>query len=96
MHMRDTARASIFSLPHNTNALGGNSARSTVYSSGEDEPSASSPMLQPGPGRTGSHSRASALRHSTMYAEESEGDGSDSGKEGEDEGLRHRGHATAL
>lgn len=85
--MRDTARASLLSLPMGANTTGSNSARSTLYSRdgmGSDE--SHTPILQ----NTGN--RGSALKHQN-YAEDTDGyeyDNTAVVKERENDGLRYR------
>ena len=99
MHMRDTARQSIFSLPASQqHGAQGENFRSTVYSTGsaagsEDEPNSANPLLHPS---SASQGRASGLRHSTLYADDSEQEPSEETRDGEDEGLRHRGHTLGM
>lgn len=103
MHMRDTARQSIFNLPtsNQQNGVNGENFRSTVYSTGsgafsEDEYSSVNPLLHPSSAAQGHTSR---LRHGTphTYTDESASDPSDEARDAEDERrLRHRGHGTYM
>ena len=97
--MRDTARQSILNLPadHQQNGFDGENSRATVCSTGsgafsEDEPGSANPLLHPSSAAQG---RTSGLRHGTSYGGELE-DPDDEAWEGEDEGLRHRGHSTNM
>ena len=84
MQMRDTARASLLSLPTGANTGGTNSARSTLYSrDGFASDESHAPMLQ------ASGKGGSGLRHQ-QYAESWEGDSYDNHSR-ENEGMRHRG-----
>ena len=86
--MRDTARASLLSLPTGANGSGSNSARSTLYSRDGGSDESNMPMLQQGAG-----AKSSGLRHQ-QYAESFEGDDYDGAYE--NEGMRHRGGGQAL
>ena len=81
--MRDTARASLLSLPLGANTNGTNSARSTLYSrDGVSSEDSNLPMLQnAGP-------KGSGLRHQ-QYSEE-DYQGAEPVREREDDGPRYR------
>ena len=84
--MRDTAHASMLSLPNGANTNGSNSARSTLYSqTGLASEDSNMPILQ------NSGGRGSNLRHQN-YAE-SEASDIDTGnyvRERETDGMRYR------
>ncbi|KAI5123961.1 hypothetical protein M0805_006373 [Coniferiporia weirii] len=87
MQMRDTARASLLSLPLGANTNGTNSARSTLYSrEGLSSDESHLPMLQ------NAGTRGSGLRHQN-YGEDSERDEYDSNnivRERENDGMGYR------
>ncbi|KAH8119384.1 hypothetical protein DFH11DRAFT_1564710 [Phellopilus nigrolimitatus] len=86
MQMRDTAHASLLSLPLGANTNGSNSARSTLYSREGLSDDSHLPMIQnAGP-------RGSGLRHQN-HADELEGEDYDSNnvvRERENDGVRYR------
>ena len=86
MQMRDTARASLLSLPMVGNTNGTNSARSTLYSQGMGSDESHLPILQ------GSVGRGSGLKHQN-YKEDVDSyeyENATVVKERENDGLRYR------
>ena len=84
--MRDTARASLLSLPLGGNTNGTNSARSTLYSQGVGSDESHLPILQ------GSAGRGSGLKHQNYNedVDSYEYENAAVVKERENDGLRYR------
>lgn len=80
--MRDTARASLLSLPLGANTNGTNSARSTLYSREGASEESNLPMLQ------NAGAKGSGLRHQ-QYSEE-EYEGVEPVRERDDDSPRYR------